>query len=116
MISHYVSYLFNKYNQNSMVFFFNLAFTYLFIGFFNCLKNFNRNILIFMIAAELMFFGFELTFIGTSFLLNDIGGVVIGLLVVCIVLAETIVGFGLCYLATKTNKKINFATLQTLRL
>ncbi len=99
-----------------MIFFFNLAFAYLFVGFFNCLKNFNRNILIFMIAAELMFFGFELTLIGMSFLLNDISGVVISLLVICCALAETIVGFGLCYFATKTNKKINFNTLQTLRL
>ena len=99
-----------------MIFFFNLAFAYLFIGFFNCLKNFNRNILIFMIASELMFFGFELTLIGTSFLLNDISSVVISLLVMCCGIAETIVGFGLCYFATKTNKKINFNTLQTLRL
>ena len=68
-----------------------------------------------MLAAELMFFGIELNFIGLSFLLNDISGIIISFLIISCVVAESVIGFSLCFFLTKINKKIYFNKFQTLR-
>ncbi len=97
----------------SFLFYFSLS---LYItGILNCIFLTNRNLLSFLIAAEFMFLGIDILYIGTSLLLDDRSGLIYALLTLMLAVGESAIGLGLCVLSLKLDNSIKFVKFSNLK-
>jgi NADH:ubiquinone oxidoreductase subunit K len=73
-------------------------------GCLNCFFNHNRNLIIFLIASEIMFLGLNMLFIGSSILMADYNFFIYGFIIIFSTISESVIGLGLCVLALRTKK------------
>ena len=98
-----------------MLFFLSLSFILYFSGLLNCVSVYNKNILTFLIASEVMFLGLDLLFIGTGLLFNNYSGIIFGFVLLMITVGESVIGLGLCITSLKLENTINFIDFSNLR-
>jgi NADH:ubiquinone oxidoreductase subunit K len=90
--------------------------TLYFSGLVNCIYSYNKNLLTFLIAAEVMFLGLDLGFIGVSLLFANPVGIIYGLIILSLTVGESAIGLSLCVVALKLEGNISFASYKKLKL
>ena len=102
---------------NIQVLFWSAMFNSLyFAGLFNCIYCYNKNLLTFLISAEIMFLGLDLGFVGVCLLLANPSGIIYALLLLSITVGETAVGLSLCIVSLKLENNITFSSFKKLKL
>jgi len=85
-----------------------------FIGLIGFIFN-QKNLIVTMMSAEVMYLGLIFLFITTSLLLNDPKGQIYGLIILILAAAESALGLGLLIVLHRFSDSINFAYFQQLR-
>lgn len=87
-----------------------------FSGLFNCIYCYNKNLLTFLISAEIMFLGLDLGFVGLSLLLANFSGVIYALMLLAVTVGESAIGLSLCVISLKLENNISFNSFKKLKL
>lgn len=74
-----------------------------------------KNLLSFLIAAEIMFLGLDLGFIGVSLLNNHPLGIIYSIMVLILAVGESAVGLSLCIVGLKLDDNIAFSQFTKLK-
>jgi NADH:ubiquinone oxidoreductase subunit K len=74
-----------------------------------------KNLLSFLIAAEIMFLGLDLGFIGVSLINNHPLGIIYSLIILILAVGESAVGLSLCVIGLKIDDNISFSQFNKLK-
>lgn len=77
-------------------------------GFLNCIDIRSKNLIIFLLSVEVMFFGIDCLFIFVSFALNIFEGLIYCFVLIFLSVCESIIGLGFCIYLHKYKHSINF--------
>ena len=86
-----------------------------FSGLFNCIYCYNKNLLTFLISAEIMFLGLDLGFVGICLLIANPLGVIYAVMLLAVTVGESAVGLSLCIVSLKLEKNITFSSFRNLK-
>lgn len=86
-----------------------------FSGLFNCMCSKKKNLLSFLIAAEIMLLGLDLGFIGVSLLNNHPLGIIYSILILILAVGESAVGLSLCVVGLKLDDNVSFSQFTKLK-
>jgi NADH:ubiquinone oxidoreductase subunit K len=88
--------------------FFIISIVIFITGFINCVDIRHKNLITFLLATEVTFFGLDCFFIFISFALNIAEGVIYSFVLIFLTICESVIGLGLCIYVNKYNKNVNF--------
>lgn len=103
------------FNNFQIIFWYSLFNGLYFSGLFNCMYSIKKNLLSFLIAAEVMFLGLDLGFIGVSVINNHPLGIIYSLLILVLAVGESAVGLSLCVVGLKLDDNVAFSQFSKLK-